>query len=802
MSTQTADVEMINFEVDGVLREARKGDMIIHVTDQTGTHVPRFCYHKKLPIAANCRMCLVDVEGAPKPMPACATPVTEGMKVFTRSERALNAQKAVLEFQLINHPLDCPICDQGGECELQDVAIGYGNSQSAFGEDKLVAEDPDLGSLIATDMTRCILCTRCVRTLEVVAGQKELGATGRGETTRIGTYIERAVTSELSGNVIDVCPVGALTSKPFRYKARSWELQQRASVAPHDALGSNIALHTRGREVLRVVPSENESVNEVWISDRDRYSYEGLYADDRLLKPQLRSRGGELGETDWDTALAATVDGLKAVIDEHGSDAVGFLVSPYATLEEQTLAASLAAGLGCNNIDSRLRQQDFRAQDVEGAHPWLGRKLTEIDTLDSVLLVGTDIRKEMPVLSHRIRKAACAGASVSQIAPIAFDLAMPTEHSLVSAAMVDDLAGVLAAAKNVDGGEEAASDEQAAIANALKDAGNASILLGAMALASADYAVLRNLCIELAEATGATFGLLPQAGNAAGAALAGAIPHRGPAAESSKQVGLDAQAMLNSGTIKAWCLVGVEPELDMADAAAARRGIVDNKSAWVVSLSSFLSDTAKSYVAVALPVAPFAETSGTFVNLEGRWQSFDAATRPHGDSRPGWKVLRVLGNQFDLPGFDYLSSEEIRDALASRCNGIEISNGSVVEDLNTSGASDKPRLLRIGDAHIYATDSLVRRSLPLQNTPDASVASLAVLGTDEAMKRGLKAGDRVKVTQGDSSVELDVACDAAVADGAVRICSGLQATSYLGMSFGPVDITPVTVSHDSIGDAS
>ncbi len=674
--------DTVNIEIDGQPFKARKGAMIIEVTDAVGISIPRFCYHKKLSVAANCRMCMVEVEKVPKPLPACATPVAEGMKVFTRSDIATGAHKAVMEFLLINHPLDCPICDQGGECELQDLALGYGGDVSRFAENKRVVKDKYIGPLIATDMTRCIHCTRCIRMLREVAGKMELGATGRGENVEIGTYIETSLESELSGNVIDVCPVGALTSRPYRFTARAWELQQHASVAPHDAIGSNILVHTRRGQVMRVVPNENEDINEVWLSDRDRFSYEGLHAEDRVTAPMVKI-DGEWQTVDWETALQATVDGLRNIINTSGAGQVGVLASPTATLEELSLLQALARGMGVNNIDHRLRQVDFTDQAEAPLCPTLGQTLVELEGVDAALVVGSNLRKDQPIAGHRLRKAALAGARVMFVNPVDYEFMFDVHAKAIVAPsqMADTLAGIAAcypdAGRNASAAVKAMiaaanpDDSQRTMAATLQGADRATLLLGAVASAHPQFSLFKALANVIAEHSGAVLGLLPDAANSVGGWLAGVLPHRGPAGSNIATTGLDANAML-ANPRKGYLLFNVEPEYDCNDAATASAAV--NGAEFVVSVSPFASDAMKQAADVLLPIGPFTETSGTFVNAEGRWQSFSGVASPVGESRPGWKLLRVLGNQFELDGFEQNSSEQVRDALRAQLGAISLDN--------------------------------------------------------------------------------------------------------------------------------
>ena len=783
--------DTISIEIDGHPFTARKGQMLIEVADSNAIPIPRFCYHEKLSVAANCRMCLVEVERAPKPLPACATPVMDGMKVFTRSKTARNAQKSVMEFLLINHPLDCPICDQGGECELQDVAMGYGRDVSRFNERKRAVEDKDLGPLIATDMTRCIHCTRCVRFGEEIGGMPELGATGRGEDMEIGTFITRSVDSELSGNVIDLCPVGALTSKPFRFRARAWEMAQRDGIAPHDPVGSNIHLHVRRGRVMRVVPRANESINEVWISDRDRFGYEGLYSDDRVLSPMVK-RDGAWSEASWEEALEAAVTGLREVLAEKGGDALGALASASCTVEELYLFQKLVRGVGCANVDHRVRQRDFSDQDAAPTYPSMGMGVDELERLDAALLVGSCTRKEHPIVNHRLRKAGLAGASVMYLDVMAHDLNIAPAARIVAppSKLAHRLAAVAAAAARlagrepdglaalVDGIETDADAER--IARKLIDADRGAILLGPQAVNHRDAAALRGLAACLAELTGATLGTLDEGANPAGAWIAGTLPHRGAGGVPAKRIGLDARAMIEAG-LDAYVLMGLEPELDCADGALACEAL--NRAGFVVGLSTFRSEAMSEYANVILPVAAFAETEGTFVNLSGTWQSFSAATPSYADSRPAWRVLRVLGNLFELDGFEQETIDDVRDELGES-GPARASAWTLPPSLPTSIHGG---IERIASVPMYASDPLVRRSKPLQATKDAQLACMSLsLATIERV--GLADGESAEVRQGGGSVVLEVVSDQRIPDNCANLPAGIPATGALGAGDGTVDV--------------
>jgi len=716
--------ELVNIEVDGVPVKARKGAMIIHATDAHGAYVPRFCYHDKLSIAANCRMCLVEVEKAPKPLPACATPVSEGMKIFTKSPKAIAAQKATMEFLLINHPLDCPICDQGGECELQDLAMGFGRDVSRYSERKRVVKDKNIGPLVSTDMTRCIQCTRCVRFGQEVAGLQELGTIGRGEYMQISTYVEQSMRHELSANIIDLCPVGALNNKPYRYRARAWEMTQHPLVSPHDCTGTNLYGHVLRGRLMRVVPRENEAVNETWIADRDRYSCEGLYSQDRAQKPMVRENGA-WREVDWETALEAAARGLQKIVRESGAGQLGFLVSPSATLEEAYLTGRIARGLGSGNVDYRLRRIDFRDQAGDPAAPLLGCAIADLEQAAAVLVVGSDLRKEVPIIAHRIRKGALRrGMQVALVNTRPQELLFPVAASLVSngLGMAQHLAAVLKAALHETGkptpqavataleGIVPGADHEH-VARMLLTGDLRLVLLGALAERHVAFAEIHSLAAAVAAATGARLGFLPEGGNAVGAALAGATPHRGVGGRAVAKPGIPALEMLNA-RLRGYVLLGGIESADLAPSPGIDSTL--QSAECVVALTPYAGHEQLANSTVILPVGAFAETSGTWVNVEGRWQSVAGAARPPGEARPAWKVLRVLGNLLDLPGFDYLGSEDVRDEVRRQLDespgGAPSASGFTVGRL---AAVDSSR-----EVGIYAVDAVVRRSQPLQQTSD------------------------------------------------------------------------------------
>ncbi len=692
---------MIELQIDGKTVQVAEGSVVIQAAEQAGTFIPHFCYHKKLSIAANCRMCLVDIEKAPKPMPACATPVTQGMVVHTKSERAIKAQKSVMEFLLINHPLDCPICDQGGECQLQDLAVGYGGSASRYEEEKRVVFHKDVGPLISMEeMSRCIHCTRCVRFGQEIAGSMELGISQRGEHSEIEAFVGDTVDSELSGNMIDICPVGALTSKPFRYQARTWELSRRKSISPHDATGANLIVQVKNNRVMRVVPLENEDVNECWIADRDRFSYEALNSDERLTQPMLK-QDGQWITVDWSTALEYIANGLQHIKTDHGAAAIGCLASPHSTLEELYLATQFMRGLGSDNIDSRLRVADFQH---DGKVRWLGTSVASLSTLNRVLVIGSNVRKDQPLLAQRIRQAVRRGAKVHALNEQAFDWAMPlAEVSLADSALwvqaLADIAAAVAQHTNTQAPVpgNASSPVAQAIATSMLSGERKAVLLGNAAAHHEKASSLLALAHFIAEHTGASVGYLGEAANTVGAQLVNARPLHG---------GMNAAQMLQASALKAMFLLHTEPAHDCA-VTSHKLTSVD----MVVTLSPFKTNLDISDV--LLPISPFTETAGTFVNTEGRAQSFHGVVKPLGDTRPAWKVWRVLGSMMKLPGFELESIEEVRAMALPQDIASHLSNATQAK-VDLTPASHAPV-----SAAIYSLDALVRRSPALQHTADA-----------------------------------------------------------------------------------
>jgi NADH-quinone oxidoreductase subunit G len=780
---------MLEIEIDGRQIEVTEGSTIMDAANRLGIFIPHFCYHKKLSIAANCRMCLVQVEKAPKPLPACATPAMGGMKVFTHSDEAVKAQKGVMEFLLINHPLDCPICDQGGECLLQDLAVGYGGSASRYQEEKRVVADKNLGPLIATDMTRCIYCTRCVRFGQEIAGIMELGMAGRGEHAEILAFVGKTVDSELSGNMIDICPVGALTSKPFRYTARTWELSRRKSVSPHDSLGSNLIVQVKENKVMRVLPRDNEEINECWLSDKDRFSYEGLNSEERLARPMLKQEG-EWKEVEWQTALEYIANKIKQIKNSHGAQAIGALATPHSTLEELYLLQKLMRGLGGGNVDFRLRQCDFSADAVLQGAPWLGMKIAEINRLDRVLVVGSMLRKDHPLLAQRLRQAAKHGTRISLINAVDDASLIKMEHKAIVAPreMVKALAEVLKAAAETKNQPCAFSAQLAAlnpsqearrIAESLASGKNVAVFLGNMAQNHPQAAALHALAQELASLLGAKFGFFGEAANSVGGYIAGAVPFGTPAGKHVK-------AMLEN-PLKAYLLLNTEVELDCHN---PRQAVAAMRNADLVVAMSAYRHKATEYAHVLLPISPFTETAGTFINTEGRSQSFNGTVKPLAETRPAWKVLRVLGNLLGLAGFEQESIEQVRaeilpDADAELPRRLDNRlRRQIFAGIETPAAGG---LQRIGEVPIYSADAIARRAGSLQKTRDAGPPVAWMPGAlFERFK--LREGDKVRLTQEQGSAVLAARRDDALPHNCVRVASAHPLTAELGAMFGEITV--------------
>ena len=798
---------MLNIEIDGKPLEVEHGSTIIDAADAAGIAIPRFCYHKKLSVAANCRMCLVQVEKFNKPLPACATPVADGMKIYTRSKAAVEAQQSVMEFLLINHPLDCPICDQGGECDLQDIAVAYGASGSRYAEEKRVVFNKNIGPLISTDMTRCIQCTRCVRFLKEVGGMQELGLVGRGEHAEITAYVDKSVNSELSGNIIDLCPVGALTSKPFRYSARSWELTRRPSIAPHDGLGSHIEVHVKDNKVMRVLPREKESINECWLSDRDRYSYEGLNSPDRLKVPMIK-HNGQWQEADWKTALEFAAGQLKDITTQHGGDALGVLVSPNSTMEEGYLIKKLANGLGCGNVDYRLRQTDFRLDGKRVGTPWMGCNIQEIEELDRILLIGSNIRNEHPLLAQRFRKAVANGAELCIVSPLDNDPLMDVAHKVI--VRPNDMVNVLGQILKAMSGLQKLSlclppslnqlleeirvrpNTQAmaeCLAGMSEDvvliAPKVGIFIGNMGLSDPRFTEMYSMAEAIAGISGAKGGILPAAANSTGMHLMGVMP---------SPTGMHARAMLEVPR-KAYLLLNIEPELDCQHAALAKAAMA--KAECVVALTAYKSQALEN-ADILLPIAPFTETSGTFMSMDGRGQSFQAVTKPLGECRPGWKVLRVLANTLGIEGFDFNSSEEVKNAIFNNEKPSAVVwrslNNNLKELVEIQINIKKDGLQRIGEVPQYESDPIVRRSPPLQKTK-YNIRPMARMCAEQMALLGLVEGDIVLARQDRGSAVLKVKLDNHVAKGCVRVAASHELTTGLGDLMGDITIEKTTEEH-------
>ncbi|MCE3045271.1 NADH-quinone oxidoreductase subunit NuoG [Legionella sp. 16cNR16C] len=781
---------MATIEIDGKTLEADNGKMIIEVADEAGIYIPRFCYHKKLSVAANCRMCLVEVENGRKPVPACATPITNGMKVFTKSEEAVRSQQAVMEFLLINHPLDCPICDQGGECELQDISMGFGHDSSEYSEEKRSVDDDNLGPLIATEMTRCIHCTRCVRFGEEVAGLRELGATGRGEKTQIGTYIQHSITSEVSGNVIDLCPVGALTSKPYRFTARPWEMDQYESIAPHDCLGSNVYVHVRRNEIMRAVPRENESINETWLSDRDRYSYLGLKSPNRLAQPLIK-RNGQWEQTDWETALKFAAEGISKLIKQHGPEQFAAFSSPSNTLEELYLLQKLMRELGVNNLDYRLQQSDFRDQHHLPAVKANSMSYQEIENAQHILLVGCNIDREIPLAGLRVRKAFRNNANIYAINAVdyeyRFDLTarsivspqeIPMQLAKLVKLMIGDRPNLSQEIERLILGLEP-EENLRQIANGLTE-GNSVILLGAISENHPEASLIRTLVHLLETHTSVRVIWFSTGANAAGARLAGMLPDRTVAGKRVEPAGLDVHLALEH-KLKGYLLHAVEPGFDFANPYRARQSML--AAEFVVMLSAFDNESMRDYCNVILPVAPYAETSGTYINVDHKWQTVQGAYAPFGEARPAWKVLRVLANLLHCKEFNYTSSEEVINEIR------HLTAMMPQEEYRPYYPESLPvadhHLTRVGEWPLYRNDQIVRNAEALQLCAAAESACIRI---NPITANRLKLDEFATVSQDDIEITLPLKRDERVAPDVVWVANAMPETVDLGHSFAAITI--------------
>ena len=781
---------MASVEIDGKLFEVENGKMIIEVADDAGIYIPRFCYHKKLSVAANCRMCLVEVENGRKTVPACATPVTHGMKVFTKSKEAIRSQQAVMEFLLINHPLDCPICDQGGECELQDVSMGYGSDVSEYSESKRSVQDDDLGSLISTEMTRCIQCTRCVRFGEEIAGLRELGATGRGENMQIGTYIKHSITSEVSGNIIDLCPVGALTSKPYRFTARAWEMTQHESIAPHDCLGSNVYLHVRRQELMRVVPKEREDINEMWLSDRDRFSYTGMNHPLRADKPMIK-RDGQWEAVDWETALKFAADGMSRVIKHHGPEQFAAFASASSTLEELYLAQKLMRCLGVNNLDHRLQQIDFADQAVAALMPLSTLPVAQIENQATILLIGCNIAREVPLLGLRVRKAFLNGGKIYAINSVDYSyqfelsgkqivspLEFPIQLASLILALVESVHDLpLEIQKLVIGLKPDAMMQE--MAKSLRQP-NAVVMTGALCENHPEASLIRSLLAFIEKQSGARIVRLTTGANAAGGWLAGMLPHRTLAGKEVETPGLDVVEALEA-KLKGYFLMAVEPGFDFANPYRARQSMLGAE--FVVALSAYFSDSIQDYANVVLPIAPYSETSGTYINVDHTWQTVKGAVSPRGEARPAWKILRVLGNLLQCEGFEYASTDEVLQEIKTTVHhATERQYKPVYPDALPVNKHD---LTRVGEWPLYGCDAIVRHAQPLQN---AASADLPVIHIHPETAKRFKLGDSATVSQGDIEILLPITCNERMAEDVIWLSNAMPETADLGHAFSHINI--------------
>jgi NADH-quinone oxidoreductase subunit G len=787
------ETSMIKLEIDGKPVEVLPGTSIIEAAEKLDIYIPRYCYHKHLSVAANCRMCLVEVENVGKPLPACATPVSNDMKVFTQSPKTLDAQRVVMEFLLANHPLDCPICDQGGMCELQDVAMGYGRPYSYFNEKKLSTCSENLGPLIETWMTRCIKCTRCVRFGEEIAGMRELGVVNRGEHSEISTAIEKCVQSELSGNVIDICPVGALTSKPKRYQVRNWELFETPGVALHDCVGSNVYWHMRrfqthaAQQVMATVPRENASLNETWISDRDRFSYCGLQHEDRVLQPQVKSSSGEWREVTWERALVEAADKMRAVMKHAGTDQIAFLGSPQSSTEDLYLLQKCARALGTPHIDHRLRQQDFNRHD-DMPEVALGMSFDQLETMRSIVLLGSDVRFEQPMLAHRIRKAALSEAKVVSLHARALNANFPlaAEHAtddLVSATM--QLAKALGVKNDLLNNVQV-SESITQLASRLDKSGSGVILLGLYAQEHPQAMLLKKLASWIAENTLFTLGFLTHGANTAGAWRAGALPHRDATGALLASPGKCMGELLGESPVAAYMLMNFEVERDVAHSEAAMKAL--EQAGLVICLATYATEAMREYADFILPIAPYTESAGTYYNAQGDAQEVSPSSIPWKDSKPAWKVLRVLANFLELPDFDYPSITNVRDelnAITRQDNDQAVTQADVLDYAPTEG------LQCYYYTPIYHVDAIVRRSQPLSETPLSQI-EFAAMNQTTADLYGVARANSVVLTQAGQELVIDLVIDERMADNVIAVPAGTTITEKWGAGHGAVDIREVS----------
>lgn len=781
---------MATVEIDGQTFEVENGKMIIEVADEAGIHIPRFCYHKKLSVAGNCRMCLVEVENGRKTVPACATPITNGMKVFTKSKEAIRSQQAVMEFLLINHPLDCPICDQGGECELQDVSMGYGQDRSEYSDSKRAVTNDDLGSLISTEMTRCIQCTRCVRFGQEVAGIRELGATGRGEDMQIGTYVKHSLTSEISGNIIDLCPVGALTSKPYRFTARAWEMTQHESIAPHDCLGSNVYLHVRRNELMRVVPKEQETINETWLSDRDRFSYLGMNHPSRAKTPMIK-QDGQWKAVSWEVALKFAADGMSRVIKQHGPEQFAAFASSSSTLEEFYLLQKLMREIGVNNLDHRLQQIDFRDQDCQTSIPTSSLDIAEIENQATILLLGCNIEREVPLLGVRVRKTTLNGGKVYAINsvdyPYHFDVTskiviaphdIPMQLASLVCALADSAQSLPEEIQKLTLGLQP-DEETYALAKALREP-NAVIVTGLLCENHPEASLLRTLVAQIQSMTSVRVLRLTTGANAAGAWLAGMLPHRTLAGKSVETPGLDVVAALEA-KLKGYLLMAAEPGFDFANPFRARQSMLGAE--FVVVLSAYFTDSIQEYANVVLPMAPYSETSGTYINVNQTWQTFKGAVTPCGESRPAWKILRVIANLLQCPGFDFVSTDDVLQEVKTAANSM--SKPHYTPYYPESLPVNQYALTRVGEWPLYRSDAIVRHAEALQICGSADSPCIHI--HPETAER-LNLSDSATVSQGEIEIILPITRNERMAPDTVWLANAMLETADLGHAFSEIII--------------
>ena len=758
---------MIKIKIDGKTLEVKPKTSIIEVADKVGIDIPRFCYHKKLSVAANCRMCLVEVKNFAKPLPACATQVMEGMEISTKSKFTKDTQKSVMEFLLINHPLDCPICDQGGECDLQDTAVAYGASKTRYTEEKRVVFDKNIGPLISTDLTRCIQCTRCVRFLKEVGGMAELGLIGRGEHAEISAYVDKSVESELSGNIIDLCPVGALTSKPFRYSARSWELSRRSTIACHDSLGSNIEAHVKDDVVKRVIPKENESINECWISDRDRFSYEGLSHKDRINLPLKREKN-QWKEIDWEEAYELIEKNITD-IDIKKSNKIGIICSPQSTLEEGFLLKKIAKELNTSHIDYRLLEKSFSENNN-----WLGCKIDEIESHDAILVVGSNLKHDQPLLAHRFRRYAnkknnfsiitsyddfystrCLekvivnpSAYINYLLMILKQVQLSTKYKINS----EVIRNLLKAVKP--------STEAKRIAKSLLSNKSRAIFLGNQILHLDDGDNIKLVAMHIAQAVGATFGLIPGYANSVGLN------------ELNLNTDNISADKILSQSKEAYIMMNFDPLYDYHSPKKINSAL--KKAKFNLAISPYISDSFKEFD-VVLPMTPFTETSGTFINMEKTIQSFSAVTPPVGQSRPGWKILRVLANFLQLEGFSYDSSEEVKtDAMIEMDKKNEFS----LNDFKPSNIERGLEVLNVVRAN--DSDMIVRRATSLHQNKNKD-QSCCLINPTTMLEEGLIEGQKIKISSSEAEILINVKADDNVCLNAVVIYGKQDETFILGM---------------------